>query len=274
MLRRFAYACAGGLLSAGAPVGLLGLRLARCKSGSRLLWLRLAARELAADRAGYMYVGTSTALAFVAFGYIIGRQADRLARLSETDALTGLCNGRGLLHRLATELARSRRYGHPLSLLLMDLDGLKSVNDRYGHLAGDEAIRGLAAVIRSELRETDIGARWGGDEFAVLAPSTSESAALALADRIRDLIPQRNVLRPLTGSVGVVTVDPRVNDELVEPLDLMRAADTALYEAKRRGRNRVVTAPAAVLLMPRPEHGGQSESAAGSHRPRRFWRRR
>jgi hypothetical protein len=152
MLRRFAYACAGGLLSAGAPVGLLGLRLARRKSGSRLVWLRRAAREVAADRTGYLYVGTSTALAFVAFGYILGRQADRLSRLSETDALTGLFNSRGLLHRLATELARSRRYGEPLALLLMDLDGLKSVNDRYGHLAGDEAIRSLAAVIRSELR--------------------------------------------------------------------------------------------------------------------------
>ena len=89
-----------------------------------------------------------------------------------------------------------------MALLLVHLDGLKSINDRYGHHAGDEAIRGLAGVIRSELRETDTGARWGGDEFAVLAPNTAEPAALALAERIRALIPATSARWSLTGSAG------------------------------------------------------------------------
>lgn len=242
MRRRLAYACTGVLLSAGAPVGLLGVRLAGNRPGSGSMSLRGAIRELAADTAGYIYVGASTAIAFALFGYVLGRQADRLARLSETDALTGLSNARGLFDRLDAELARSRRYREPLALLLVDLDGLKSVNDRYGHRAGDEAIRSLADVIRSELRETDVGARWGGDEFAILAPSTSKVAAFALAERIRALIPQQSAQWPLTGSVGVATIDPNTDGELVDSATLMPTADAAMYEAKRRGRNRVVIA--------------------------------
>jgi hypothetical protein len=105
--------------------------------------LRGAVRELvAADAVGYIYVGASTAVVFGLFGYILGRQADRLAVLSETDALTGLTNARGFFDRLDRELARSRRYREPLALLLVDLDGLKDINDRYGRRAGDEAMPG------------------------------------------------------------------------------------------------------------------------------------
>lgn len=243
MRRRLAYACAGGLLSAGAPVGLLVVRLARRGRRWGSMSPRHVVREVVDDRPDYIYVSTSTALAFALFGYILGRQADRLAELSETDALTGLSNARGLFDRLDAELARSRRYREPLALLLVDLDGLKSINDRYGHRAGDEAIRHLADVIRSQLRHSDIGARWGGDEFAVLAPSTSKFAASALAERIRALIPEQSAPWPLSGSVGVATVDPGTDDEVVDPATLMRAADAAMYEAKRTGRNRVVIAP-------------------------------
>jgi Diguanylate cyclase, GGDEF domain len=188
MRRCFAYACLGGLLSGGAPVGLSAVRLARRRHRFCASSLRGATGEVAADRPDYIDVGVSTAVAFTLFGCILGRQADRLAELSETDPLTGLSNARGFLDRLDAELARSRRYREPLGLLSVDLDGLKSINDRYGHRAGDDAIRSVADVIRSELRES-VGARWGGDEFAVLAPSTSRVAALALAERIRALIP-------------------------------------------------------------------------------------
>jgi diguanylate cyclase (GGDEF)-like protein len=230
------------LLSAGAPAGLLGMRLARRERRPGPVSLRGAVRELAAaDSAGYIYTGASTAVAFVLFGYVLGRQADRLAALSETDALTGLTNARGLFDRLDIELARSRRYREPLALLLVDLDGLKDINDRYGHRAGDEAIRSLADVIRSQLRETDVGARWGGDEFAILAPRTSEAAALALAERIRALSPPRSVYR-LSGSVGVAAIDPKTDVQLVDSAALMRAADVAMYQAKRGGKNRVATA--------------------------------
>jgi len=218
------------------------MRLARRGRGSGSRSLRGAIRELAAaDSAGYIYIGASTAVAFGLFGYVLGRQADRLAALSETDALTGLSNARGLLDRLETELARSRRYREPLALLLVDLDGLKEINDRYGHRAGDEAIRSLAEVIRSQLRETDVGARWGGDEFAILAPRTSKVEALAFAERIRVLIPQHSAQWPLSGSIGVASIDPTTGEELVDSATLMRTADVAMYEAKRGGKNRVAT---------------------------------
>ena len=224
--RRLAYAGVGALLSAGAPAGLLGMKWALNGGRDRSTSPRTAIRELAsADRAGLIYVGLSTAVAFAVFGYVLGRQADRLAALSETDALTGLSNARGLFDRLDRELARSRRYREPLTLLLVDLDGLKGINDRHGHGAGDEALRHLASVIRSQLRETDIGARWGGDEFAVVAPRTSKVAALALAERIRSLIPQDGTEWPLTCSIGVASIDPQTDGQLVDSASLMRVAD-------------------------------------------------
>jgi diguanylate cyclase (GGDEF)-like protein len=218
------------------------MRLARRNRRFCSTSLRGATGELAADRPDYIYVGVSTAVTFTLFGYILGRQTDQLAELSETDPLTGLFNARGLFDRLDAELARSRRYREPLALLSVDLDGLKSINDRYGHRAGDDAIRSVADVIRSELRHSDVGARWGGDEFAVLAPSTSRVAALALAERIRVLIPQWSTRWPLSVSVGVATLDPDTDGEGFDSATLMRAADAAMYEAKHSGRDRVVVA--------------------------------
>jgi diguanylate cyclase (GGDEF)-like protein len=219
-------------------MGLLAVRLSRSRRDAGAMLLHDAIREVSTDP-DYLYVGTSTAVAFSLFGYVLGRQVDRLAELSRTDALTGLANARGLFDRLHVELTRSRRYGEPLALLLVDLDGLKRINDRYGHRAGDEAIVGVADVIRAQLRRSDVGARWGGDEFAVLAPNTSKEATLALAERIRALIADGTRWR-LTGSVGVSAMNPRIAGHAVDVPTLMRAADTAMYEAKRRGRNRVV----------------------------------
>jgi diguanylate cyclase (GGDEF)-like protein len=241
--RRLIYATAGALLSPGAPVGLLALNVIR-KGGApppSSPWARI--RDLTATEwPAYLYVGASTALAFVLFGYVLGRQADRLAALSETDALTGLSNARALFRQLDIELARSRRYREPLALLLVDLDGLKGINDRYGHRGGDEAIRSLGRVIRSQARETDVGARWGGDEFAILAPRTSKVAALALAERIRDLIPHRSGAWALTASLGLASVDPETDPQVLAAATLMRAADAAMYDAKRRGKNCIATA--------------------------------
>jgi diguanylate cyclase (GGDEF)-like protein len=237
MDRRFVYAVTGGLLSAGAPLGLLAVRLARRRYRS----LRhRPTSEVAADRAGFLYVGTSTAVVFSVFGYILGRQADRLTELSETDALTGLRNVRGLYERLDQELARFRRYGEPLALLAVDLDGLKTINDEHGHRGGDVAIRTVADVIRSELRETDLGARWGGDEFAILAPNASAAAATALAERIRRSISSNTDSFPLTVSIGVATLASTATTPEIDTAALMRIADQALYEAKKCGRNRVV----------------------------------
>jgi two-component system, cell cycle response regulator len=249
MRRRFSYALTAGVLSSGAPAGLLGIRLARRDDEVSLQKLR---REIAADGAAYAYVGGATALIFAMFGYILGRHADALAELSETDALTGLLNARGFARRMRAEIKRSKRYREPLSLLFLDLDGLKDINDRYGHRAGSEALRQVAEVIRAELRESDAGARWGGDEFTILAPNTATSAAVLFAERIRARIADHVADWPLTASIGIASLDSREGSEPPDSAALMRAADDAMYEAKRRGKNSVVAAPQDVAAPAAP----------------------
>jgi diguanylate cyclase (GGDEF)-like protein len=123
----------------------------------------------------------------------------------------------------------------------MDLDGLKRVNDQFGHEAGDAALRSVAAAMRSGLREIDLGARIGGDEFAVLAPQTGAEAAVVLAERLRALVAKAGNGRgsqPTTISIGIASVSPSTH-ALPTPASLMAAADRALYAAKRVGGNRV-----------------------------------
>jgi len=242
MQRCIGYSWAGTLLSVGAPLGLLALRISRYTEGWDLCALRRAISRAAQDRGDYVYVSASTAVVFSAFGFLLGRQADQLATLSRTDPLTGLLNARGLFERVNSELVRLRRRRAPLAMFVIDLDGLKTINDRHGHRAGDDALRSLAAVIRSQLRTTDVGARWGGDEFAILASNTSASAALAVAERIRALILQQSAASPLSASIGVATIDPSSERVPTDCDRLMRAADGAMYEAKQRGRNNVVLA--------------------------------
>ena len=244
MRRRFRYALTAGFLASGAPAGLLGIRLAKGDPAGTSL--DRVGRELATDRAAYLYVGGATAIIFALFGYVLGRQADRLAALSETDSLTELMNSRGFAVRLHAEVKRARRNREPLSLLFVDLDGLKSINDRDGHRAGSDAIRVVARVIRGELRAPDIAARWGGDEFTILAPNTDKTAAAFLAERIRTRIAEAGSERRLTASIGIATLPSDLpttkNASKIESSALMRAADTALYEAKRQGKNAVVAA--------------------------------
>ncbi|HEY0873939.1 MAG TPA: GGDEF domain-containing protein [Vicinamibacterales bacterium] len=241
MQRSTRYSWAGGLLSAGAPLGLLLLRLARRRPRPAIHAIRDVVGELKRDRLGYLYVGASTAVVFSLFGFILGRQADQLLRLSRTDPLTGLSNARELFERLDVELIRCRRRAEPLTMLVIDLDGLKRINDEHGHRAGDQALRRVADAIRSVLRRTDCGARWGGDEFAVLAPGISGAAGVALAERIRASIQQGTGL-PLSASIGVASFDPGGDPRPIDADALMHAADAAMYEAKRRGRNTVVVA--------------------------------
>jgi diguanylate cyclase (GGDEF)-like protein len=240
MQRRFRYALTAGVLSSGAPAGLLGVRLAQAAANGEDD--EAVRREIGIDRAAYLYVGGATALIFAMFGYVLGKQADRLAALSETDSLTGLYNARGFSSRLLNETKRARRYRDPLSLLFLDVDGLKKINDRYGHRAGSEALRQIAHLIRSELRETDTAARWGGDEFTILAPKTNRSAAITLAERIRSRIAERARAWPLTASIGAATLTADQPLTRRDSIYLMRSADAAMYDAKRRGKNAVVAA--------------------------------
>jgi len=250
MARRYAYGLIGAVVSAGAPLGLLVLRRLQHPTTSRSL--ELAAKEVAADPVGYAYVGISTCVAFSTFGFLIGRQADLLAELSESDGLTGLRNARGFSSRLEDEISRFDRYHEPLALLFLDLDGLKWINDRFGHRTGDLALRHVANSIRAELRRTDTGARWGGDEFAILAPNTSATAAIALAERVRSLVARQNLPWQPTASIGVAAVDVTSSDERIDSATLMYRADAALYEAKRQGGNMVTIQPSTGICVRQP----------------------
>jgi diguanylate cyclase (GGDEF)-like protein len=196
--------------------------------------------EIASDLGTYLYMALSTTVVFSLFGGRVGRYVDELVEAATTDSLTGLLNRRAFHDRCHEEIVRARRYRQPLSLLILDLDGLKRINDEYGHQAGDEALRRVAWAIRDGLREADLGARVGGDEFAILAPNTDEAAALVFGERLRRLVSDGNAgaaQRGTTISIGIASVGPW--DRQTGELSLMRAADAALYRAKHEGGNRV-----------------------------------
>src|SRR5881296_2905281 len=156
---------------------------------------------------------------------------------ARTDFLTGLPNHRFFQTTLTMELARAQRHHHPLSLLMIDLDFLKQVNDRFGHPSGDLVIRTLAGTIRTSCREIDFAARYGGEEFAVILPETPLAGAIHVAERIRERIWAENF-----PGIGTITASVGISNYPVNALnkeDLIRVADQALYVAKNDGRNRV-----------------------------------
>ncbi len=164
-----------------------------------------------------------------------------LDRLSRHDELTGLYNRRALAQALDQELARARRFGNPLSLMLVDVDHFKGINDGHGHAMGDEVLRRLAAALGRRARSIDVLGRWGGEEFIVVMPQTTLDGALVLAEAARRCVAALQIPgldRRLTISCGVASLD----DSLDDAAALTAAADQALYEAKRSGRNRVMAA--------------------------------
>jgi diguanylate cyclase (GGDEF)-like protein len=168
----------------------------------------------------------------------------RAEALSVTDDLTQLYNSRYLNQVLRRESKRASRSGRPLSLLFMDLDGFKTVNDSHGHLAGSRALVEAAAVIRGSARETDVPARFGGDEFSIVLPDTGSEGAVAVAERVRERIFSHPFLAGdglnlrLTASVGVATLP----DVAASAEELVRAADVAMYRVKEAGKNGVSVA--------------------------------
>ncbi len=165
----------------------------------------------------------------------------QLTEISVRDGLTGLFNRRHLFERLSLEVERAVRYSQPISCIMIDMDGFKTINDRFGHLVGDELFRRAAEVFRSVPRRVDVVARYGGDEVAMLLPTTALDAAVRVATRVCEVMSSRAFrigVRDLhvTVSAGVSTFDPAAP---VAGDELLRRADVALYASKHAGGNRV-----------------------------------
>jgi diguanylate cyclase (GGDEF)-like protein len=162
----------------------------------------------------------------------------QLKEFSFKDEVTGLYNRRFFSIRLEEEVSRYRRFNHPVSVVLLDLDGFKAVNDELGHAAGDETLRAMAEILLKQSRGINVICRYGGDEFAVLLVETSKSGARLYADRIRYVLSTWTFAhgRRITASFGIASLPEDVAPAADE---LIRAADEALYAAKRAGKNRV-----------------------------------
>lgn len=234
------FALWGLLLALGAPLGLLLLRFVTSNGAPTFAFV---GSQIKSDPLLYGYLTFATMFMFVLLGRTLGAREDELANTSITDPLTRLHNRRHLFDRLDEELARSSRHNLPFALLLIDVDHLKDINDRGGHHAGDRALVSVGDTLRRTCRSTDLAARFGGDEFVVLAPSTSGENALGLCDRIRSTLRQSatDFPIPLTVSIGVAEPGRKVSSAE----QLFAAADAALYAAKRAGRDRAVLAESA-----------------------------
>jgi diguanylate cyclase (GGDEF)-like protein len=165
---------------------------------------------------------------------------EQVQRLAATDGLTAIANRRTFEATLERELARAQRHAEPVSLVLLDIDHFKVLNDTYGHVAGDEVLRNVAAALACECREFDTAARYGGEEFAVILPGCSAAEALEAAERFRRIVASAPSDVPITASAGVATFPDHSRDAE----HLVRVTDDALYAAKRTGRDRSMAATA------------------------------
>ena len=188
------------------------------------------------------------------FAYVVGQLALQttndvkdiaiLQHESITDALTGLKNRRYFDQRICEEVALSKRYKLPLTLILLDVDYFKKINDTYGHTVGDEVLTNLSKLVLEVVRDSDIVARYGGEEIAIITPNTSKAEAELLAERLRGQVEKTTVamvgatqeIVQVTVSLGICSLSPVITDKEA----LLEESDQALYLAKKYGRNRVV----------------------------------
>jgi len=165
---------------------------------------------------------------------------EELRRLATTDSLTGISNRRHLMDSSEREFSMARRYATPLSILLMDIDHFKSVNDGYGHDAGDAVLEMFAKKIKSTIRQTDIFGRYGGEEFVVTLPHSTCANAMIIAEKIRKVVETMACGRDdLSVTVSIGVAEMASNDKTLD--EVLKRADTAVYEAKNAGRNRVIS---------------------------------
>lgn len=164
------------------------------------------------------------------------RQNRLLKNLSQTDSLSSLYNRRFMLNKLEEEISKYKRYKVPFSILLIDIDFFKKINDSYGHDKGDFVIKQISNLMQNNIRNTDICARWGGEEFLILTPNSDLKAALTLANNLKELIEKTNfdIKDCVTVSIGISTFNENLNQE-----NLLKLADDALYKAKEKGRNKI-----------------------------------
>jgi diguanylate cyclase (GGDEF)-like protein len=210
---------------------------------------RFASERMPAPATVQMLLAVTAAALTISVSFVLGyivvmRLVYRLQHLSQHDSLTGLLNRRAIENSLDKEAQRLQRFGEIYSVMLVDIDHFKRINDNLGHAAGDEVLRAVAALLKEHAREVDRVARYGGEEFCVLLPHTDAEGALQAAERLRSAvhrtdIPWQDERICVTISTGLATAqDPD------EPLHaLLKRADDALYRAKTEGRNRVVSAP-------------------------------
>jgi diguanylate cyclase (GGDEF)-like protein len=176
----------------------------------------------------------------------VGRRIEhnerRLEQLATVDQLTGLYNYRMYHSILSTEIARAQRHGHPLSVLMLDIDHFKRINDNYGHVAGDRVLERLGLLLKESVRSENMVCRYGGEEFAIIVPEIGAEAAGEMAERLREIVEQTNFddgkdhKFKITISIGVAAF-PESAGTLEQ---LTKSADIALYAAKEGGRNRVL----------------------------------
>ncbi len=190
----------------------------------------------------YEYLRSKSQRDYVA----ISRELDQASR---TDALTGLANRRALQACLEVEQSLYLRHGHPYSLIMMDLDHFKRINDKYGHGKGDELLISIARLLLKEVRQQDVVCRWGGEEFLILLPQTNQEQSLMVAEKLRQAIDQVDfdllgIVEPVTASFGTECI---LNARNIS--ELIAEADRKLYEAKRRGRNQVFDPTGQIISM-------------------------
>jgi len=261
------------LFKVGAEMPQEGL-LARALN-SRKAVVETDLRQLPGHQSGFRETASAVCLPLVSFGQVLGalllesascdafaaedvsalesvsdicataiqnaRHFERVRQMAYVDGVTGIFNRRYFELRIAEELARSTRHGLTFSVIMLDIDHFKRLNDDFGHLAGDEVLRQVAAILAQQLRKSDVASRYGGEEFAIITPETGVEGAAAVSDKLRRVMESwhfPSVERPVTVSAGVAEFPAQGNtrDQLVQ------SADEALYAAKQSGRNCVVTA--------------------------------